>query len=80
MGILPLARCSGPARAVREVVTRFVDAWELACARSLDSGGVWAAHSVNVPALRGAEVSGFHAFPDPALFPGFGLPAVLADR
>ena len=71
---------AGLPRAVREVVTRFVDAWELACARSLDSGGVWAAHSVNVPALRGAEVSGFHAFPDPALFPGFGLPAVLADR
>jgi hypothetical protein len=33
-----------------------------------------------VLALRGAEVTGFHAFLDASLFPGFGLPAVLAAR
>ena len=53
---------------------------QLACALYVHSDGVWAAHSINVLALRGAEVTGFHAFLDPSLFPGFDLPAVLTDR
>jgi RNA polymerase sigma-70 factor (ECF subfamily) len=53
---------------------------QLACALYVDTDEVWAAHSINVLDLRGAEVTGFHAFLDASLFPGFGLPAVLADR
>ena len=53
---------------------------QLACALYCDIDGVWAAHSINVLALRGAEITGFHAFLDPTLFPGFGLPAVLTER
>ena len=53
---------------------------QLACALYVDTDEVWAAHSINVLDLRGAEVTGFHAFLDASLFPGFGLPTVLADR
>jgi RNA polymerase sigma-70 factor (ECF subfamily) len=50
---------------------------QLAAALYLHTDGRWTAHSINVLAMRGPAIAGFHAHLDPTLFPAFGLPAVL---
>jgi RNA polymerase sigma-70 factor (ECF subfamily) len=50
---------------------------QLACALYRDADGTWTAHSINVLAMRGGQIAGFHAHLDPTLFPAFGLPDVL---